>query len=353
MLSLISKLTRNDLERDPALIILGVILFSYIAISGLMWQPESEECLYYGYHDTGFQTGLCGDYLKRQAELKEFDSLDFFGDVRHWFSYNAISFYGDILVNQQIIPFAVANLLLVLIYFTTRNITGLNYPGLIAVTIVLVSPLFHKYDSSSTYPVFWVALWLASISLMTLKKPAWTSGFVWWLAITAKIFNLLMLPVNMVFLLKSELDQKTKRIVIIYYGSIIAVISFGVVFFLPELLATIQFHFQPLEFLWWLGMWSVEFVNDRVSLYLFFICIPGLFFLKNNKVPYASAILLSLLIMMIQPALISGFTDFTNEEYRLLPMVVFTGIGISMIVCNFDKVMLEVQRFQGMMKLRK
>ena len=78
-----------------------------------------------------------------------------------------------------------------------------------------------------------------------------------------------------------------------------------------------------------------------------FFVVGGLWILKRQNVANSFAVLLVIVVILLQPSFISGFTDFTNEDYRFLVLVAFVGIGIGLIVSNFDRLVYGIQRPSG------
>lgn len=340
ILELFDKISRTDLEYKPTLIILVIIIGVYAGISSLEFLQEHEDCESFGYDF--LPIGYCGDYGIRLQLLNEYEfSVNQVLDSPRYVLALAIEKTSFILFDDyRVFSYASSIALLFLTFFITRNVTKTNFTGLISVSFVILSPLFFKYDIVLTYPNFWVTFLLASVYL-SMKNQVFSGVFAG-VAILTKAISFLYLPALMLFTNYSDIPKDKKINALVFYAGLIGIVLF-LLFYIDGLIGSIQFKFQPTEFLWWLGMWTTELQNDRATLIGFMFSIIGLTMLK--KLPYAKPLLFFLLFVMIHPAIISGFTTFTNEEYRMLPMVVFVGISLSFILVNIDKLFYEFHRF--------
>ena len=345
---IIRKVSEIDIEYKPALVILIAIVSVYAGISSLELLEEHEPCESYGHRSDGY--GLCGDYGKRIMALRTFEYTLEIKEARHDVPLTILKLSEDYLGDARIIPFISSILLIFYTFFLTRELSKSNFAALIAVGFLIHSPIFFKYDVSMTYPTFWATALTASF-YFAFKNPV-GSWFGTILAIGTKVMSIMFIPALFLFVKCSDIPKKRKRKLYILYTTIVGILV-AFILYQPTVLHPSWFSFQPTEFLWWLGMWSIEFAGDRVSLFAFFIVLVAIFLLRSAKVPNASAILVVLIVVMFQPAFISGFTEFTNEEYRFLPMVVFISVAVGFVITNIDKVWYELQRFNYSMQFNK
>jgi len=339
---IVSKLTGFDIEYKPALIILCIIIGIYAGISSLEFLNEHEDCENFG--NTGLKIGYCGDFVIRLNLLHRFDWTldDLFHNARHPLTVALVKLSDVLTGDYRTFSFISSGLILVLTYFISRKITGVNYIGLFSVGVVATSSIFYTYDIILTYPNFWVTAILATIYFGMRNSSLSPVFFI--LSIPLKAITVLYSPAMIFFFRHSNLEKRTKYA--IYISSIVIILLFILALFFSDTTKRdmgIQINLE--DFLWWLGMWTVEFRDDRLSLILVTLCIMSLYMIRH--VPYAKSILFFMLFVLIQPAIISGFTTFTNEEYRMLPLVVFASIGFGLILVNSDKMLYEIQRFQS------
>jgi|GEM_PF-5613796 len=341
---IVYSLSNFDIEYKPALIFLCIILGVYAGISSQEFLNEHEDCENFGQ---GFSPiGYCGDFINRVNLLHWFEWTydDLLDNFRHPLSVGLVKLSGDLTGDYRTFSFISSGLILALTFFIARKITGVNYIGLVSVVIVCTSAIFYKYDIILTYPNFWVTALLASI-YFGMRNSA-SSFLFFMLSIPFKAITILYSPSMILFFRFSNVEKRTKYS--IYVSCIVVIALFFLAFFFSDSIkGDMEILFQPEDFLWWLGMWTVEFQADRLSLILVMLCIMSLYMIRH--VPYAKSILFFMLFTLIQPAIISGFTTFTNEEYRMLPLVVFASIGFGFILVNLDKLIYEIHRFQTLM----
>jgi len=345
-----------DIKKKKSILLLVLIIgvwAGYSAINELTF--PFEDCKSFG--KTVDDAGLCTDYGMRLYFMYQYG--DHRGEnplraVTYELLYLSEKVFGDF----RVIPFISSGLFIALTYFLTTEITKRNYTGLIAVLFLLHSPIFFKYDLVLTYPNFWATLFFASL-FFSYKSRVWLlSPVTIIVSFGAKIINLMNLPAVIVFVCLTE--NKNRKKLLLVYTTLVAlvctvVLSTSVLY--PPLwhkfyfIFISQFKFQPMEFLWWLGMWSVELFTDKITLLLIFLMLPCLFILKKGKVKNASAVLAMLIIFILQPAFISGLTEYTNEDYRYLHLVAFVGIALSLVIANIKTLLVTSDKIFNLKKL--
>jgi hypothetical protein len=347
---LVDQIADFDLKKKVAVIMLIGIIGIWAGYSAYNeFSFPYEDCKSFGKL-AEYGMGICTDYGKRLMFMYEYEELHRWNNPLRTVTYELLFLSDNVFGDYRVIPFISSGLVLLFTYLITNQLTGRNYTGLIAVLFVLHSPIFYKYDLIMTYPNFWVTFFLASL-WFTFNK--WMlSPVSIFVGMSAKILNFLNLPAVIVFTLLTDNKNKSK-IIKSYILILVGIVStiFLSKFVYPPLWHKIyfaflvQFDFQPTEFLWWLGMWSIELFTDKITLFLIFILLPCLFLLKKSKVKNASAILAMIIIFILQPAFISGFTGYTNEDYRYLHLVVFVGIGVAFIIPNIKKLSVAFQSY--------
>lgn len=342
LIRIIKSLTEFDIEYKPAIIFLVLIIGVYSGIASLEFLNEREDCENFGQ---GFSSvGYCGDFINRVNLLHFFEWTfdDLFDNYRHPFTVGLVKLSHDFTGDYRTFSFISSIFILALTYFISRKITGVNYIGLLSVVLVASSAIFYKYDVILTYPNFWVTALLASIYFGMRNSPL--SYIFFLLSIPFKAITVLFSPSIFLFIRFSNVEKRTKYA--IYLSCILVLVLFVLaLFYSDSISADMGILIQPEDFLWWLGMWTVEFKNDRISLILVMLCLMSLYLIR--KVPYAKSVLFFMLFTIFHSAIIAGFTTFTNEEYRMLPLVIFASIGFGFILVNSDKLIVELQRFQS------
>ena len=352
MSKLVDSIEKFDISKKKSLVILFSILIIWGGVSAVIELTfPYEDCKSFG-KKTHLGSGLCTDYGQRLHLMYRYEDTreEFGGSPLRIVTYELLYLSNNVFGDYRIIPFISSGFLLLLTYFITFEITKRNYTGLVAVLFVLQSSIFWKYDLVMTYPNFWCTFFLFSI-YSTFK--VWQlSPVSFGLGLVAKILNFLNLPAILIFTYLTK-PKAWKKIIVTYLSLVGGLIGglFVSKFVHPAIWNKIyfiflsQFSFQPVEFLWWLGMWSIELFTDKITLFMIFILLPCLFILKKQKVRNASAILAMILIFILQPAFISGFTYYTNEDYRYIHLVVFVGIGGAFILSNLKEMITGFGKF--------
>ena len=339
MSKVVDGLEKFDLPKKTAIALLFIVIGIWAGLSAFEELDfEHEDCKSFGKR-VEFGIGICTDYGKRLYFMTHYAETERFQNPIRVVTFELLELSKNVFDDYRIIPFISSGFVLLLTYFITFEITRRNYTGLVAVLFVLHSPIFFKYDLIMTYPTFWVAFFLFSIYL-TFKT--WQlSPVSFFLGCVSKIMNVMNFPAMILFVYLSG-NPQWKKIVGVY-GVIMGLGIGGVVvtkWVYPEIwyrfygIMLTQFEVNLVDFLWWLGMWSIELFSDKITLFSIFLLIPCLFMLKKAKIQGASAILVMILVFILQPAFISGFTNYTNEDYRFLPLVIFVGIGIAFLLPN-------------------
>jgi len=75
----------------------------------------------------------------------------------------------QVFENYKVIPFIASIALLVMTYLVTFEISKKRFAGIVSMVIVLQSNVFLKYDTSETYPTFWILFYLLSLYFISQK----------------------------------------------------------------------------------------------------------------------------------------------------------------------------------------
>jgi len=230
----------------------------------------------------------------------------------------------NVFGNYTTLPFIASIALLILTYLVTVEISKKRFAGIIAMVIVLQSGIFLIYDTTITYPNFWVVFYLFSIYMIYKKWPL--SSFSYVFAILSKAVIATLFPMSLFFIFRSSIPRQKKIRLLISYG-IIAVI--GITIFLivgVEFQAAPEFSFH--KFLAGFTAFSSQFRFDGLMIILLLPLTVGLFFVSRNGVKDADSLLFMLLGMFLIAVILPSITHFTNNPYRWIPFVVFFGIGV-------------------------
>jgi len=234
----------------------------------------------------------------------------------------------NIFGNYTTVPFIASISLLILTYLVTVEISKKRFAGIVAMVIVLQSGIFLIYDTTITYPNFWVVFYLFSIYMIYKKWPL--SSFSYLLSIISKAVTATFFPMSLFFIFRSSIPRRKKILLLITYG-IIAVI--GIAAFLiigVGFQAAPEFSYH--KFVAGFTAFSSQFRFDGLIIMLLLPLTVGLFFVSRNGVKDADSILFMFLGMFLIAVILPSITHFTNNPYRWMPFVVFFGIGVGTLL---------------------
>ena len=230
----------------------------------------------------------------------------------------------NVFGNYTTVPFIASISLLILTYLVTVEISKKRFAGIIAMVIVLQSGIFLIYDTTITYPNFWVVFYLFSIYMIYKKWPL--SSFSYLLSIISKAVTATFFPMSLFFIFRSSIPRRKKILLLITFA-IIAVI--GIAAFL---IIGVSFQAAPdfsyHKFVAGFTAFSSQFRFDGLIIMLLLPLTVGLFFVSRNGVKDADSILFMFLGMFLIAVILPSITHFTNNPYRWIPFVVFFGIGV-------------------------
>ena len=234
--------------------------------------------------------------------------------------------FGDF----RVIPFIASISLLIVTYFITKEITKKRIPGILAVLLVLQSNIFLTYDTSAVYSNFWILFYTLSIYVI-LKK--WQfSHILFILAIFSKLLSIVFFPFTIFFILTNTKGKKRIYLLILYTVLIIAGL-----FTISNLFEDTNITYLPENFLKGFTQFSYQLIFDPIIL-IFLLPLTITLFLKSLKgFHQANSIQILISGFLLTPPLLITFSQQTNEPYRLIPLVVFFAIGVSILLAKIKQ----------------
>ena len=253
----------------------------------------------------------------------EFFNLNTSKPITYFFETMSMNIFG----NYKVIPFVASIALLVLTYFITAKITEKKLAGLISLVLVLSSTIFLTYDTSITYPNFWILFYL--LSLFTIYKIWPLSPLFFVLAVASKPLPILFLPMTLFFVYRSSISRKKKLLITISYV-VILVVGVTILSFydsIPFYTITFDNH----EF--WSGFTTIssQFRFDGIILIFLLPLVVGLFMLSRKGIKDADSVMVLILGILLLAPFISGFLTYTNNPYRFIPLIIFFAMGIGIL----------------------
>ena len=245
--------------------------------------------------------------------------------VRFFLLGSSLNLFGNI----RVIPFISSIALLILTYLITLEMSKKRFSGLVAMTILISSPVFLRYDTTATYENFWTLFYL--LSLYLIYKSWSLSPIPYILSIFSKPITAIFFPMTFFFIYRANILRKKKIRVALLYLAILsgaAIIVFG----LGINIATTDVEF--IDRFFWDGFVSMSFQIRSDAIVILFILpvIVGLFIASRKGILQAESVLVLIAGMLFSAPLVTGFTDITNQPYRFIPLVVFFAMGVGMIL---------------------
>jgi hypothetical protein len=251
-------------------------------------------------------------------------------DVGHQLQIFLESTSMQIFGNYKVIPLIASIALPIMMYFLTAELTKKRFAGIISMVILLQSSLFLFYDSSVSYPNFWILFYLFSLYLVYKKWPF--SAITYVVATLTKGLTAIFFPVTLFFIVRANMPKKKKIYLLISY---VAIIVLGASF-----LVITSSSLNPLEekalnwhnFLSGFSAFSIAYIDDGLVLLFLLPLIVGLFIASRKGIVHADSVMLLIMMMLLSAPLLSGFSDHQNTPYRFVPVVVFFAIGTGILL---------------------
>jgi len=274
------------------------------------------------------------DYLRYvKPKLDNWTPSSFSGRVTDtWLAFAFGKVSGIIFGEYAVSAFMASMTLLVLTYLITLEITQKRFAGLVAMMVLLQSGNFLIYDTTITYPNFWVVFLILSLYMIYKKWPVSPFSFV--LAIPSKIFSVLYLPAILFFVYRAHIPKQNKIRLFIIYG-VIAAVGLGALMVGNLSFGTATFsniEFNELKFISGFSAFSAQFRFDGLILMFMLPLTVGLFIASRNGIKEADSIMVLISGVLILAAILPGFTSFTNNPYRFIPFLVFFAMGVGTLL---------------------
>jgi len=270
-------------------------------------------------------------YVERTLDkwtFTEFSGGQLFAYVS--FSLGKIS--GQVFGNYALIASMTSIALLVLTYFITYEISKKRFAGIVAMVIVLQSGNFLIYDTTITYPNFWVLFILLSIYSMYKMWPL--SPITFLLAIGSKVIAGFYLPSIMFFAFRAKIPKRRKIIISTIYG-VLLISGFVAANMLEiDVLEDTRtgLKLDTRKFLSGFTAFAYEFRFDGLIILFLLPLTIGLFIASRNGITEADSFLVLILGVLLTAAVLPAITAFTNNPYRFMPLVFFFAIGVGILL---------------------
>jgi len=250
-----------------------------------------------------------------------------------------ISFFLDdtsmqVFGNYKVIPFIASIALLVLTYFVTVELSKKRFAGIVSMVIVLQSTVFLMYDTSPTYPTFWILFYLLSLYLVCKK---WILSPISYVAgALSKPMAVAFLPMTLFFIYRANLSKKKKVRIVIFYGVVVilVIVLFSVMgvslLYLAEDNEVGEFSAHD----FW-GSFTALSGGLRFDGLVLLFLLPltlGLFHASRRGILHADSIMFMIFGMLIGGPLIDAVSNYDMIPYRFLPLIVFFAMGTGILL---------------------
>jgi hypothetical protein len=321
MTKTIKFISNFETSRKITLLVICFLLAVFVGFSiQKVFSPESD----------GF------DYISTYQGAQQFNStttikgLTEGGPTVH---YALIAASLKILGNIRIVPFIESIALLVLTYFITKEITQKRFAGIVSMVIVLQSSLFLKYDTDYAYTNAWTLFFI--LSLYLIQKRQWYISIVSYiLSILSKELTALFLPVTFFFIYSANIPRKTKIVNAIGFSVLVA---FTVVYLTRSHYGITGVNTN----MFWIGFTALEnFLHSDGLILIFLLSLAvGLFIMSRRGIAHANSMMVLISGALWSTPLLVSLTDFTNQPYRLMPLIVFFGMGVGILLSKKKSMM--------------
>jgi len=254
----------------------------------------------------------------------DFQSTPLTKHVQYFLETTSMQVFGY----YEVIPFIASIALLVLTYLVTVELSKKRFAGIIAMVIVLQSHVFLIYDTSVSYPNFWILFYLLSLYLIFKKWQLSSVSYV--LSVLSKALTAPFLPMTLFFVYRAKISRKKKKQILLSYVLIGAI---GVIFLsITDETLTNTIEFSNHDF--WSGFSSIYLALRFDGLVLLFL-LPvtfGLFIASSKGIRYADTMMFFIMAAILSAPFVQAYSHSINVPYRFLPLIVFFAIGVGLLL---------------------
>jgi len=274
------------------------------------------------------------------------DALEIWPSTEHWNVYIKeqntryvrmllLDVSQDFFQNIKLLPFIASILVVVFTALITIQISKKRFAGIVSMIILLQSITFTDFDTIAVYENFWVLFYL--ISIYSIQKKWWhASPFLFILAVFSKAFIVTYFWMNIFYIYRSDIPNKTKYMLFASYGVII-----GIIYWIFESGKSIIYddvvRFDFNAFLDGFTGWGNNMQLDPLAILCIVPLVIGLFVKSLKGIKQADSILILILGTILAGPLISYVTDFYFIlPYRFIPFIVAMAIGVGIFLSKED-----------------
>ena len=316
----VNKIRSFDISKKQSLIVGIIIIVVYTVIT----VPEL-------YIDEATQWGDYPILTKALETFPETNSGDQIADEQNsrFVRMILLGFSQDYFDNIKIIPFISSIVLITLVGLIAFEISQKKVAGIISMLVLIQSYTFLEFDTIAVYENLWVTFFLFSI--YTIHKKWHLSGIFYILSVFSKAFSTPFLILNVFYVVRSELDSKTKLRIMISYG-IVILVMLGL-FTLGNTIYDDIIHIDFNRFMNSLSDFSSQMRFDYFMLMTILPVTIGLLFISRTGIVHAESLLFFISVLLLAGPLVTLLTDFyVILPYRFIPLIAFFSIAVGVII---------------------
>ena len=316
----VNKIRSFDISKKQSLIVGIIIIAGYTMIT----IPEL-------YIDEVTQWGDYPILTKALETFPETNTGDQIADEQNsrFVRMILLGFSQDYFDNIKIIPFISSIVLITLVGLIAFEISQKKVAGIISMLVLIQSYTFLEFDTIAVYENLWVTFFLFSI--YTIHKKWHLSGIFYILSVFSKAFSTPFLILNVFYVIRSELDSKTKLRIMISYG-IVILVMLGL-FTLGNTIYDDIIHIDFNRFMNSLSDFSSQMRFDYFMLMTILPVTIGLLFISRTGIVHAESLLFFISVLLLAGPLVTLLTDFyVILPYRFIPLIAFFSIAVGVII---------------------
>jgi len=306
-----------EISHRTALVLVGVLIASYAILNaGELYTKEIWPD--FGRVERGLQN-LSFDNLKLNTTTLKFV-----------FGYLSMELFGS----YRVAPFIASILCLVFTYLVTVQISKKRFAGIIALVIVLQSGNFLVYDTTITYPIFWIMFYLLSIYFIFKSFPLSPISFS--SAMLSHPLSIGFLPITIPFIVLLDLPKRKK---ILLLSSYFIVIGIGLVLIFMQIIPLpipfIDDSTSSLDVSRIISAYAsvlTQFRYDSLVVLFLLPLVVCLFLASKKGISNANALLILIGGIILLITFVPVLTGMGNTPYRILPLVFFFAIGVGTLL---------------------
>ena len=323
--SFVNKIRDFDISKKQSLIIGIIILIGYSAVT--FSELSIDEATQWG--DYGILTTALETFPETNSGKQIEDEQN-----SRFVRMILLGFSNDYLDNIKVIPFISSIFLIALVGLIAFEISQKKIAGLIAMLVLIQGYTFLEYDTIAVYENLWVTFFLFSI--YAIHKKWHLSGIFYLLSVFSKAFSTPFLILNVFYVIKSELDTKTKLRIIVSYG-IVILVMLGL-FALGNTIYDDIIHIDFNRFMNSLSDFSSQMRFDYFMLMMILPVTIALFFVSRSGVVHAESLLFFIPVLLLAGPLVTLLTDFyVILPYRFIPLIAFFSISVGVVIFRNTK----------------